>query len=51
MKCVKDSKGKITRVTDTIADDRVTKGDYTYCGKSEWKKVQGPKSATKPHSV
>ncbi len=47
MKCVKDSKGKITRVTDTIAEDRVSKGNYTYCGKSEWKKTVAQKAAKK----
>ncbi len=51
MKCVKDSKGKVTRVTDDIANTRVAKGDYTYCSKSEWKSVPEPKSVARPHSV
>jgi len=47
MKCVKDTKGKITRVSDELADTRVTKGDYTYCGKSEWKRMMVQKSSKK----
>ena len=44
MKCVKDSKGKITRVSEDIAYERVQTGNYTYCSKSEMKKVKVQKA-------
>jgi len=38
MKCIKDSKGKITRVNEDIAWKKVAIENYTYCSKSEWKR-------------
>jgi len=38
MKCIKDSKGKITRVTDSIARDMVETKKAVYVPKNEWKK-------------
>lgn len=37
-KCVKDTEGKITRVSDRLAFQKVKKVGYTYCSKSDWKK-------------
>ena len=44
MKCVKDSKGKITRVANDTAHERVQTGNYTYCSKSEMKRVKVQKA-------
>lgn len=38
MKCIKDTEGRITRVKDDVANEKVDSGEYTYCGKAEWKK-------------
>lgn len=45
MKCIKDKKGKITRVSDDIAWTKVARENYTYCSKDEWKEATRPKSA------
>lgn len=47
MKCVKNSKGKISRVKEDIAYERVLSGDYAYCSKSEWKKASVQKKDDK----
>jgi len=39
MKCIKNPKGQIFRVSDYDADVKVTSGKYEYCGKEEWKKA------------
>jgi hypothetical protein len=38
-KCIKDIEGKITRVSDGLAFEKVKAGGYTYCSKSDWKKA------------
>lgn len=43
-KCIKDTGGKITRVSDGLAFEKVKAGDYTYCSKSDWKKQFESKS-------
>ena len=43
MKCVKNENGKITRVPDAVANNRVESGKYTYCGKEEYKKAVATK--------
>jgi len=37
MKCVKDRKGKVTRVNNDVAYELVAAGKHAYCGKHEWK--------------
>ncbi len=39
MKCVKSVDGKISRVSDVLAAERVESGKFQYCGKAEWKKT------------
>ena len=38
MKCVKSSSGKIERVGEEKAFRRVKSGEWSYCGKAEWRK-------------
>lgn len=38
MKCVKNTDGKIKRVTDETANTLVNSGKYQYCSRAEWKK-------------
>ena len=41
MKCIRHSKtGLVKRVSNELADRWVTKGEATYCGKEEWKKLR-----------
>jgi len=49
MKTIRTPKGKIMRVKDEVGramvrgDGIYSKGDYSFCGKEEWKKeVRGP---------
>ena len=44
MKCVKNSKNEIIRVSDERAAALVEKSGYSYCPKKEWKKAKGTKS-------
>lgn len=39
-KCIKDSDGKITRVSDELAFEKVKAGSHEYCSKAAWKKSQ-----------
>jgi len=55
MKTLRTANGTIMRVKDELAVDmvrgegRYNKGDYTYCGKEEWKKeVRGPIKTSTP---
>lgn len=50
MKCIKNYKtGAIQRLTDRRAEELVTRGNWTYCGKEEWKKeVRDAPKKTKP---
>ncbi len=45
MKCIKDTDGKVRRVSDLLAEECVKTGEYEYCGKVEWKKYTRKKSA------
>jgi hypothetical protein len=45
MKCIKNTKGKVIRVTNLLAEERVDSGDYKYCGKAEWKKQSKKKAS------
>jgi hypothetical protein len=38
MKCIKDKKGEITRVSEDIAWEKVARKNYVYCSKSEWRR-------------
>ena len=49
MKTIRTANGSIIRVKDEVGramvrgDGRYSKGNYTFCGKAEWKKeVRGP---------
>ena len=45
MKTIKQKSGKIERVSDREAIDRVRSGGWDYCSKSEWKSLtRKPKS-------
>lgn len=41
MKCIKNGKGEIRRVEDSIATSMVANGDWKYCPKSDWKAKKG----------
>jgi hypothetical protein len=41
MKCVKDSKGNVTRVSDATARDMVSLKKAVYVPKKEWKEKKG----------
>ena len=41
MKTIKNS-AEVKRVKDGVAAELVKKGSWSYCKKSEWKKIRGP---------
>ena len=38
MKCVKNNEGKVTRLTNELAEALVSSGNAVYTNKTEWKK-------------
>jgi len=46
MKCIKSMDNVIIRVSELIANEKVTQGGWNYCSKSEWKQSKQSKQLT-----